>query len=438
MPHVSRNNWRNHNMLLEYHHLLPQVKEILETLLQRAEQPDRKHAVRIRLNAHAHPWYFSGNEPGLRARVHEQLTWLAMQGWLHLRWQKYEEGNVLEAVDFIAASNGSFDALYQFCGRQSRQKREEALRQLVLSQQPQAPWFEQFLIWALGQVDAHRSPLPLNVDTPENNRDLLRALDALARLHTPTLERRLSVRLFGDSKRLAALRPQILSVLRTHATETVSQQDDDWELLRTYHLHRPQVYIPVAGPLVLEILPGSCPPATVDLTALPMGLGLPDELLRIASISRCRASAVLTIENQTSFQELLLQRPASLLTILSNGFPSPVLVRFLHRLREGEPTLPFFHWGDLDAGGLDILGYLRRQLGPIQSLGLDIQTFEAYRSAARSLAADDAQRLQDFLADTVLLDHAPLIKHLLKTCLKLEQEAIEGADILQQLHGVLK
>jgi hypothetical protein len=429
-------------MMLAYHQLLPQVKEILETLLQRAEQPDRKHTVRIRLNARAHPWYFSSNEPGLRSRVHEQLAWLAAQGWLRLRWQKYEEGNLLEAVDFIASSNGSFDAFYQFCGRQPRQKQEEALRQLLLNQQPQASWFEAFLSWALEQLDAHRSPLPLNVDDPENNRDILRALDALARLHTPTLERTLSVQVFGNSKRLAELRPQILTLLRTYATESASPQDDDWELLRAYHLHRPQVYMLVAGPLTLEIPPGplsvSSPPAHVDLTALPTGLGLPDELLRTAHISRCTASAVLTVENLTSFQELLLQRPASLLTILSNGFPSPVLVRFLQRLRAVEPALPFFHWGDLDAGGLDILRHQRRQLGPIQSLGLDIQTFEAYRSAARSLSSDDKELLQDLLTETMLLDHVPLIEHLLKTSSKLEQEAIEASYILQQLHRALE
>src|SRR5579885_1311347 len=102
-------------MSLEYQQLLPQVKEIFDTLLQRAEQPDRKQAVRVRLNTRSHPWYFSVKELGLRSRIHEQLIWLEKQGWFSLRWQKYEEGNLLEAVDFIASSNGTLGTLYIFC-----------------------------------------------------------------------------------------------------------------------------------------------------------------------------------------------------------------------------------------------------------------------------------------------------------------------------------
>ncbi|HVU70554.1 MAG TPA: Wadjet anti-phage system protein JetD domain-containing protein, partial [Ktedonobacteraceae bacterium] len=378
--------------IYNYDQLHPRVQSLLMTLIQRAETPERQRVARIRLSVQTHAWYFSRDEPGLRGRVHEELKWLALQGWIVLRWQKYEVDNELASIDLLADEQGPPVEFYQFCRREPRQRQTEQLRQLLLSQKPRAAWIGVFIQDILARLTSSRSLAPLSLNSPETNRDLLMALNAIAGLSEPTLERTLSVRLFGESKRLEGLRPQIVSVLRAYSPSHSAADQDEWEMLRAHHVHRPPIFTSLAGPLILCLpsSPSSSASLTapsegeaqyrLDLGACPSGLGLPDDILRTACPQSHTLQAVLTVENQTSYTDLLLVRPQALLLVFCNGFPQLALIHFLRRLRAAYPALPFWHWGDLDAGGLDILRHLRSQLGSIRPCAMDQQTWERYAS----------------------------------------------------------
>jgi hypothetical protein len=429
--------------------LLPEVSTILDALLTQAEQPERKQVVRVRLNKHSHRWYFSGEEIGLRSRVNDQLQWLAMQGWLRLHWYRYEEGNLLEAVDLVTQQPDALVGLYTLLGRVPLGIMKEELRNLLSAQEPCEGWLQSFLSWALAQLAANKSPAPLNLTDLQESRDLLRALSSIARLKAPTLERTLSVQLFGNSKRLAELRGGILTVLRTHALEVSPVGDDDWAVLQAHNVYRPPEYVPLTGPLSLWLRPPvgadlsrpgtgcniergrdkSAPTEIRDSVYLQIephlpSISLPDDILRTAIIASCPAIALITVENLTSFSELLFVRPPSVMVVFTSGFPSPALTSFLARIRAYRPDLPFLHWGDMDAGGFKILAHLRRRLGTVLPLGMDIETFETYRTYAQPLEADDKSNLSTLLADPLLADCTRLIEHLMKVGMRLEQEAV--------------
>src|SRR5437660_847970 len=97
--------------------LLPEVKTILEALLVQAEQPARKQVARIRLHTRIYDWYYAGN---IRYSVNEQVQLLEAKGWLRLHWQKYEKGNLLEAIDLVKQQE-SIDELNTLLGRMSRE-----------------------------------------------------------------------------------------------------------------------------------------------------------------------------------------------------------------------------------------------------------------------------------------------------------------------------
>jgi hypothetical protein len=84
----------------------------------------------------------------------------------------------------------------------------------------------------------------------------------------------------------------------------------------------------------------------------------------------------------------------------------------------------------MDVGGLMILAHLRRRLGPVLPLGMDIETFEAYHTYAQSLDADEAASFSNLLADPVLADCRQLIEHLIRVGMKLEQEAVNVKYLL--------
>lgn len=404
---------------------LPAVaRRILETLLNRVEQPRRRKVVRAKLGVDRHSEYFSEMDVRARQQTNVALIQLAELGILRLHWRKWEEGNWLDSVDLV---NERSEALYALLGRTPRGDQQARLRELMAAQTPQAAWHAAFLAWVEKQLEAHASIAPLDLSNEEWNRDLLLALAAIAGLQTSTLERSLSARLFGRSKRLEGLRSAIITVLRRHDSAASEYGEEDWALLRAHNLDRVPEYLPVAGPLVLQLNE-----RRLDLTLFAPSIALSAAMLRDAEAIECNAVSVVTVENATSFNELLAVKPSAMLAVYTGGFASPAALGLLKQIRAIQPSASFFHWGDLDAGGLRILAHLRGQLGAIQPLAMDTETFASHLAQAQPLTANDCDALQRLRALPILADCIPLVDRLLAANQKLEQEAV-SAETLSRL-----
>jgi hypothetical protein len=397
------------------------ARAILHTLLDRHEQPERQTVVRVRLSEHTHPDYFSPTDATPRQATNTALQHLASQGMLHLHWQKWEQGNWLEAVDLLP---DHADALYTLLQRTPRPHQEHALHTLLQSQSPQADWHATFLAWAAQQLDQHRSVAPLTLDDAQWNVDMLTALAAIAQLQAPTSERTLSVRLFASSKRLADLRNPIVAVLRRFAPQAAQFGDDDRALLQAHMLQRIPEYVPVAGPLVVQYAEAGQPAVLIDLRGVAQGVALPTSVMQVCQVHTCTARAIVTVENATSFHELLAPCPPALLALYIGGFASPATLALLRTVCTAQPGIVLYHWGDLDPGGLRILAHLRSNLGDVRPLAMDRATFEQHRQHAQPLSKRDTAVLKNLRQHPLLVDCQPLIGHLLATGSKLEQEAI--------------
>jgi hypothetical protein len=392
------------------------ARAILHTLLDRADQPERQTVVRVRLSKQAHAAYYSPTDAAPRQATNAALQQLAAQGVLRLHWQKWEQGNWLRAVDLVPEQA---EVLYALLRRTPRSRQETALLALLQAQTPQTDWHAAFLAWAAQQLMQHRSVAPLALDEPQWNADLLAALAAVAQLQNPTSERTLSVRLFANSKRLAELRGALVAALRRASPQAAQFGDDDRALLAAHMLQRIPEYVPVAGPLVLragEML--------LDVRGLARGLALPPDVLQAGEVHTCAARAVITVENATSFHELLTLRPPDVLALYIGGFASPATLALLHAVRAAVPAIGLYHWGDLDPGGLRILAHLRGSLGEVRPLAMDQATFEQHRQHAQPLSQQDRKTLKSLRQHPRLADCVPLIDHLLAAGSKLEQEAV--------------
>jgi predicted N-acetyltransferase YhbS len=398
------------------------ARSILDALLNQFEQPNRRRVARVRLNERQHHEYFYANDFAVRRDANEVMRRLAEQGCLRLHWRKWEEDNWLDKVDLIASRA---EEIYKLLGRAPLDEQEAMLWRLLAKQSPKADWHTGFLAWTRRQLDTRASIAPLRLSSAPDylrwNRDLLVALEAITNLSSPTLERKFSAQVFGDSKRFEDLRGAVVNILRRHDPESYIYGDDDRALLRARHLDRAPEYVPVAGPLALRI-----EDRLVDLTPFAPSVALSAAMLREAVVSDCAAHAVVTVENLTSFSEIAVAKPASILAIFTGGFASPTVISLLRNIRGAHSDLPFYHWGDLDAGGLRILAHLRKHLGEIKPLAMDAATFDAHRKHARPLGKNERGALAQLREQAQLADCAPLIERLLETNEKLEQEAVEA------------
>src|SRR5882724_3584568 len=145
---------------------------ILNTLLDRVEQPERKLVVRVKLDARRHAAYFDDRDSNQRREANQSLKSLQEQGILRLHWRKWEEDNWLETVDLVPERAG---AIYAMLGREPRIAQRAALLELLKSQVPRAAWHARFLEGAAEQVSEHRRAAPLELGDHELNSGILAA-----------------------------------------------------------------------------------------------------------------------------------------------------------------------------------------------------------------------------------------------------------------------
>jgi len=406
-------------------HDLPDIaKSLLHALLDRFEQPNRQHVVRVRLSEREYPAYYSCEDATSRHTTNAALERLAREGVVVMHWRQWEEGNWLATVDMRPEG---VSTLYRLLTRTPRATQEDALRILLRTHTPLPGWHAAFLAWAISQIRSHRAAPPLDREDLTTSADLLRALAGIASLDVPTLERTLSVRLFGNSKRLNALRGGLLRVLRHHDPDALLYGDDDDALLRAHQLDRAPEYVPLAGSLSLN-LPASA--ALLTLAPFWPSVALPAPLLRMAQVAELGARIVITVENLTSFSELCAVRPPNVLALYTGGFASPTVIHLVRAITRANPSVFLWHWGDLDVGGLRILSHLRANVGAVGALAMDAETFDAYAAAAQPLTEADRTSLRELQGHAALHDCVGLMDRLLVAGMKLEQEAVPATVAL--------
>jgi hypothetical protein len=268
----------------------------------------------------------------------------------------------------------------------------------------------------LDRLAADQDPAPFNLDDEEFNRDVLTALAALDSLQAETPYRVFSVRVFNDSKRCEALLGALALLARRSAPEWRSLSSA--EVLRELNLVPNPGHLFLHGPWQLVDEAG----LVTDLAGFMPSVGLPAaQAARLREV-RVALPRVICVENPTAFYELVRTSPDPLATICLWGNPSPACRHLLRRL-PAEVALQV--WADIDYGGLNILAQVREQVGARAApYRMDCETLEAHAQWARPLTPGDVKNLARIARRPVLADMRPLIEHMLRRGLKLEQEAV--------------
>ncbi len=219
---------------------------------------------------------------------------------------------------------------------------------------------------------------PFKRDDLEGNRELLTVLSRVLEWKGESLLRFASCVICRDSKRLEKLQSRLEAALRQINRQTF----EDLGLLE-----KPRQVL-LHGPLRLNGL---------DLASLRGAVTISETDIHQAEGVTCSATRILTIENETTFLELVkLNRGDTLL--IQTSHPNRALVSLLARL---SADLPSFHFGDTDPAGFDILRSLREKTGRLfQPLHMRFR----YHADAPALTAEDSKVLTRLLADLRVAD----------------------------------
>lgn len=452
--------------------VLNALLDIYERRTTQAAKSSTEHATRaIKLNLIdiSLPSYFSQTDPTPRILANEQFIALERAGLLRLGWIPGETGHLLQfamlpspfgrGVGGEGTEHATYNPvaermgrIYQILNRTALTTNRTRLESLLLADRFRFvdDWRARALRLVLANLRAGKSPSPFNLTDSDLTLDLLTVMEALPFLATETPYRVFSVRIFNDSKRFEAIKNQLVSLARLGNPEWKRISAE--EVLRELNLVPNPNYLHLAGNWQFTLETGEI----LSLGGFYPSFGFPAAQTASLQSVEIHADVVLSIENLTTFHEFVrkngarntqhiiqsevewAQEPPQNMelaptvacsvfryaTICTLGNPSPAVRRLLRLIPD---STPIYHWSDLDYGGFNILSQLRRLVNNhIQPYLMDIATLDANYERSRPLSVSDRANLKKLLIRPELRDVCPVIEHLLKHGVKLEQEGVES------------
>lgn len=402
--------------------VLNALLDIFERRTTQTAKSSTEHATRsikVVLADTSLPAYFSQIDPTPRITANEQFTALERAGLVKITWLPGETGHILQSVKL---ETEHATRAYQLLNRSAKTSQQKALENLILAEKFRFvdDWRARALRHVLTNLRAGKSPAPFSLTDTDLDTDLLTVMETVSALQAETPYRVFSVRTFNDSKRLEALKNQLVSLARLGNPEWKRLSAD--EVLRELNLVPNPNYLHLAGNWQLTLASGEI----LSIGGFSPSVGFPAAQTSQLQMVQIHAESVLSIENLTTFHEFTRYAPRSTqhATICTYGNPAPATRRLLRLIPD---STPIYHWSDLDYGGFNILSQLRRLVSErVQPYRMDITTLDTNYERSRPLTVSDRANLKKLLFRPELRDVRPVIEYLLKRGVKLEQEGVEN------------
>lgn len=276
----------------------------------------------------------------------------------------------------------------------------------------QAGWSKWFHELANAARDGG-SVQPFRRDDPAGNQSLVHALSGILHWNSPTLIRYASTAICGDSKQLQRLEPRLRLAL-----QAITGSDS----LETFGILRKPRFVTFHGPLTLNI-DNQC----TDFGMFPGPVTLAETNFTIQATFSTHARLCLTVENEDTFHELAATNPGVILILTS--YAGAAVRRMIAIL---PPDLTFYHFGDSDPAGADILRDLRDKTGrDIRPLLIPGQ----HHLARQPLAGTQRQTLHRLLTTEMPMELRSHVENLLEKGLPddYEQESVPIAEVWKAL-----
>lgn len=388
----------------------------------RGELPTRRRIMRLYENGNSDLPEYNIENPAVRKDINGAVLELAESGLVGYEWLPGQEGHIMARAWLL------FDNLpeaYRVAGREEKWLlANEVLSELqALLEASTEKWAKAWAQERIAEITRKRAVgAALPQDTAERQ-DLFKAILALnSGRELETFERVFSINTFGDSKRFEqSVRSRLIRILRKHLV--LENDCTDEMVLRLVGLCRAPEQFEFSGSIVLVM-----PQGQIDFSLLPQGAIITSDSVKAGSfVCSPEIERVGSIENRTNYVDYVhkYQLPNELV-INHGGQYSPAKKIFLQKICTALPEgCRFYHWGDIDFGGFSMLARLRREIASeALPYRMGIAELRKYSEYCADFGKSYAARLSSLLSLPELHDCTDCIKYMLKSCVRLEQEAM--------------
>ncbi|MEW6275466.1 MAG: Wadjet anti-phage system protein JetD domain-containing protein [Bacillota bacterium] len=376
--------------------------------------------------------YYDEMDYRKREAINSALADLALEAVVDVGWVKFREG---QQADKVFLNLETLEKAYRLAGRAPLTDKMSALRDILapLSGHPWG-WVRKWWTEVEGALSRRRIA-GLDLEDPEGYRDLVKILLALPEAPEGAPKRVLSQNVLHDSKRFEqAVEKRLLGILKKYGED---EFDTDEEYLDSIGIVDYPKMILICGTVHFTL-----DEKVVNTGVFPGGVGLSADTVEKMKIKETGVRKVLTVENLTSYSNLVQSSRAAPFTggpegsqfdlvIYTGGFPHRTLQKFLRKLansfsnRQSLSIPEAYHWGDLDYGGIRIFEYIKRNFfGGLKAFLMDVQTYERHLNTGVSFGKDYADKLKKLLSDPSYEPWHPLLEIMLFYGKRVEQDSI--------------
>lgn len=201
--------------------------------------------------------------------------------------------------------------------------------------------------------------------------EVLRCVYELARLEEYQFKRKFSENVFHNSKTFEnEYQKRVITVLKKAPQIVEGMQD--YEILAEFKILTYSQTLAIKGNLTYAI----DDTFTVNTSNMPYGTIMNAQtLVHGKPILAEGVERVITIENQANYEDLKYDDHA--LYVFVHGFPSPKERNFLRHIADiVEEGTEFYHWSDMDLGGIRIYRFLKQNLFPtLQPMNMNAENY---------------------------------------------------------------
>ena len=352
------------------------------------------------------PDYADAAQYDVFSSVNEQVQNLEKTGMITVKRKK--RGKI--ETDVIASVQLNLEKLsdaYRLLGRQPKADRNDEILSLLNQYMNCTPLLHDFCQEQVDRINSNRKPQ--YSDDLVKLEQILKVLAEVENVEEEVFIRNFSIRVLGDSKAFEKIKTSVVSIL----CEYGEYADKDHVLENLNIVNNPgYVYAKGNGRITVS-------GQVIDFCSLDGDLGLSSALLDNIESVQVYASKVITIENLTTFNSY---EDKDAFAIYLGGYHNSIRRKLIRKIHEQNPDKAYFHYGDIDAGGFNILLDLRAKTGiSFAPFNMDVATLEKYKDFTKKLTENDKSRLKNLLGGEFDL----VVRYMLEHDCKLEQEAIE-------------
>ncbi len=420
-------------------------KRLLHALLDKYElsnqyqQPELRRAILLEINEADFKEYYDEANPSSRDQINYDAEMLEKEGICRIRWNRPPRNHEIYKIELTREKT---QIIYEELGRIPLhiicQRFGSIIDSFIASSE--ITWWGDFLknekqILLTPKLKTNY----LKASMPDEGKLLLAACEKIIKNNTSQTWRKFCVKNFGNSKALDHLLPRIASILTENDPE-LKEYDlkDTSDVLREYQLLRSPQKILFNGNLTMVNPKGE---QSINMGIFQPFIGVSSQTALEWEIKEIGFDKIITIENEASFYEFCQMNQdmpglGNYLVVFLKGFSNRLRRQFLRKVntfaKQAHKAVSFFHWGDLDAGGIEIFLNLRQSTGiNIRPFLFNAEVIEYHERSCKPLEKSDSVRLsriRERLYNFDLEDYKTLeslINKMLELNLKLEQEAID-------------